>query len=200
MTVPETDATTDPQSIIAALRQQLEERRAERDAALAREATLAEELAARTTALAQRNTEYRKRIEHQAATVDVLKAMSASPGDPQPVFDLIARQARDQCNSANAGFYEYDGMIHFRSIASHALSSDEIAAYAGQFPMSLEQEPNNVVVVSIRDRRIVHFRDPAESELTSLARNLGTKSGSRDRVNAHSWNGTGGRQWRAGIG
>ena len=34
-----------------------------------------------------------ERIEHQAATIDVLKAMSASPGDPQPVFDLITRRA-----------------------------------------------------------------------------------------------------------
>ena len=40
MTAPQTDAITDPQSIIAALQQRL-------DAALAREAALAEELAAR---------------------------------------------------------------------------------------------------------------------------------------------------------
>jgi len=30
-------------------------------------------LQARTQALAQRNTEYHERIEHQAATIDVLK-------------------------------------------------------------------------------------------------------------------------------
>ena len=67
--------------------------RAERDAALAREAALAEELAARTAELAERKSEFGERIEHQAATIDVLKAMSASPGDTQPVFDLIARRA-----------------------------------------------------------------------------------------------------------
>jgi two-component system NtrC family sensor kinase len=104
--------------------------------------------------------------------------MSASPCDPQPVFDLIARQAREQCNSTNAGFYEYDGMIHFRSIATTAFSTGEIAAYARLFPMSLEQEPTNVVAVSIRDRRIVHFRDAdTEGELTAFARDLGIQSG-----------------------
>jgi hypothetical protein len=41
----------------------------------------------------------------------------------------------------NAGFYEYDGMIHFRSISTSALSSDAVDAYARLFPMSLEQEP-----------------------------------------------------------
>jgi GAF domain-containing protein len=52
-------------------------------------ARLLGELQQRTDELAARNSEYGERIEHQSATIDVLKAMSASPGDPQPVFDLI---------------------------------------------------------------------------------------------------------------
>src|SRR6185503_6061027 len=75
MTAPPDDTTTDLHAVIAALR-------AERDAALAREAELAE-------ALARRNTEFGERIEQQSATIDVLKAMSASPGDARPVFELI---------------------------------------------------------------------------------------------------------------
>ena len=59
--------------------------RAERDAALAREGRAGRGM------LATRNSEYGERIEQQAATIDVLKVMSASPGDPQPVFDLIVR-------------------------------------------------------------------------------------------------------------
>ena len=87
---------------IAELQRANAELRRERDAGLAREATLAEELAARDATLAQRNSEYGERIEHQAATVDVLKAMSASPGDPQPVFDLIVRLATEQCDGIGA--------------------------------------------------------------------------------------------------
>ena len=56
------------------------------------------ELQTRTAALAQRNSEYGERIEHQSATIDVLKVMSASPGDAQPVFDLIVRRAQEFCN------------------------------------------------------------------------------------------------------
>ena len=52
------------------------------------------ELQARTAALAARNSEYGERIEQQSATIDVLKVMSASPGDAQPVFDLIVERAR----------------------------------------------------------------------------------------------------------
>ena len=102
MTAPQTDATTDPQSIIAALQQRL-------DAALAREAALAEELAARDRRTGQRNSEFGERIEHQAATIDVLKVMSASPGDPQPVFDLIVRRARELCDGYGATLFEFDG-------------------------------------------------------------------------------------------
>ena len=56
-------------------------------------------------ALAQRSSEYGERIAHQAATIDVLKAMSASPGDPQPVFDLIVDRARDLCDGYGVTVY-----------------------------------------------------------------------------------------------
>ena len=48
----------------------------------------------RTAALAQRNSEFGEKIEHQSATIDVLKVMSTSPGDPQPVFDPSTRRAK----------------------------------------------------------------------------------------------------------
>jgi hypothetical protein len=82
MTAQQTDAIPDPQSM-AALQQML-------DAALAREAALAEELAARAAELATRSSEFGERIAQQSATIDVLKVMSASPGDPQ---HLIVRRA-----------------------------------------------------------------------------------------------------------
>ena len=102
MTARQTDAITDPQSIIAALQQRL-------DAALAREAALAEELAAPTVELAERKSEFDERIEYQAATIDVLKVMSASPGDPQPVFDLIVERACACCGAETAALTRLDG-------------------------------------------------------------------------------------------
>ena len=62
-------------------------------------AELRRQLDACRAELAVRNSEFGERIEQQSATIDVLKAMSASPGDPQPVFDLIVRRARDLCNA-----------------------------------------------------------------------------------------------------
>src|SRR6201997_2878280 len=88
------------------------------------------------TKLAARDSEFGERIEHQSATIDVLKAMSASPGDPQPVFDLIVDRARDLCDAYGATVFEFDGTdIHWR--AATCVSDDPAvrAAYEAQFPM-----------------------------------------------------------------
>src|SRR6516164_5864593 len=82
MVTPPDETTENPYAVIATLR-------AERDAALAEKAELAKALTERTDELAYRNSEFGERIEQQSAIVDVLKAMSASPGNAQPVFDLI---------------------------------------------------------------------------------------------------------------
>src|SRR4249920_611203 len=109
MTTPPDETTADLHAVIATLR-------AERDAALLEKASLAEELAARTDELAQRtaelgtrNSEFGERIEQQTATIDVLKAMSASPGDAQPVFDLIVKRAAAFCEGDRAGLALLDG-------------------------------------------------------------------------------------------
>ena len=105
MTAQQTDAITDPQSIIAALQQRL-------DAALSEKATLAEELAARDAALALRNSEFGERIEQQSATIDVLKVMSASPGDPQPVFESDCPPSGGTMRCLRVGLFEFDGSMH----------------------------------------------------------------------------------------
>jgi GAF domain-containing protein/nitrogen-specific signal transduction histidine kinase len=157
MTAPQTAATTDPQRIIAALRQQLEEQRAERDTALAENAALAEELAARTAELGQRNTEYSERIEYQAATIEVLKAMSASPGDTQPVFDLIARQAVRLCNVQQAAVGILDGtMLHLAASSGFDPAVAERIATT-LFPRPLG--PDLTLGRAIINRRAEHVED-----------------------------------------
>src|SRR5690348_14293508 len=74
----------------------------ERDAALA-------EAQACSAALSRRNSEHGEQIEQQAATIEVLKAMSASPGNPQPVFDLILERARTCCSAELAALTLLDG-------------------------------------------------------------------------------------------
>jgi len=123
MTVHQSDATTDPQSIVAALQQRLDE-------ALAREAALAE-------ALATRNSEYGERIGQQSATIDVLKVMSVSPGDPLPVFELIANRARAFCEADGAMVTLLeDGMLHLRTHIGATQAAS--AGYEAYFPCPVD--------------------------------------------------------------
>ena len=138
MVTPPDETTADPYAVIAALR-------AERDAAL-------RALAERTAEPAD-NREYGERIEHQTAIVDigalrteneelraaqaagleVLQAMAASPGDSQPVFDLIARQAARVCNAPFAAVVTFDGsMMHLASQSGFEAAQAE--TFAKQFP------------------------------------------------------------------
>jgi two-component system, NtrC family, sensor kinase len=150
-------AAGDPQQTIAELQRQLDECR---------------------TKLAARDSEFGERIEHQSATIDVLKAMSASPGDPQPVFDLIVRRARDLCNTPQAGLFGFDGeLVHLRSwVGIEAYGTPDAAeAYQRLFPMAPTR--GSITCRAILDREIVHVRDMATAPGVSAAvRNLGHKS------------------------
>ena len=169
MTAQQSAAITDFPSIIAALR-------AERDAALAREAALAEKLAARTSELATRNSDYGERIEHQAATLDVLKAMSASPGDPQPVFDLIVQRARDVCDAYGATITEFDGtLVHHRASTGISDKPEIRAAALAKYPRPPSRDFINGSV--ILDRRMIRIDDlETERGLHPTARLLTAKS------------------------
>ena len=141
-------------------------------------ARLLKELQQRTDELAARNSEFGERIEHQSATIDVLKAMSASPGDPQPVFDLIVRRARELCDTNTAALYEFDGeLVHLRSIVRHAayVTPDASEAYGRLFPMVPTR--GSITCRAILDRQTVHVRDFATvSGVSAAVRNLGNKS------------------------
>jgi PAS domain S-box-containing protein len=131
-----------------------------------------------TAALAARNEAYSEQIEHQAATIDVLKAMSASPGDAQPVFDIIVRQAQQLCRAPSAGLFEFDGeFVHFRS--HHAIDAfstvGAMETYRRQFPMKPIRQ--SIVCRAILDRSIIHIRNlDAEPGLFQPARDIGHKT------------------------
>ena len=158
MATTQDNRIADLQRTIAELRQERDTARVERDAAQAR-----------------RSSEYGERIEHQAATIDVLKVMSASPGDPQPVFDLIVRRAQELCNSKAAGIYEYDGeLVHLRSDYG-ARDIAGAATYIAAFPMVPIR--GSIACRAILDKQVVHIRDTgAEQELLPSVRDLGIKS------------------------
>ena len=133
------------------------------------------ELQERTAALTQRTSEYGERIEHQAATIDVLKTMSASSDDPQPVFDLIARRANELCDGAGVAVFEYDGrLVHFRAVTDVTVDPEARAKYLAMFPM--EPTRASITCRAILEKQIIHIPDfQGDPELDPVAKALGWK-------------------------
>ena len=160
------DMATTQDDMIAELQRANAELRQERDTARAE----------RDEALAQRDSDYGERIEHQSGTIDVLKAMSASPGDAQPVFELIVERARDLCDAYGASVWEYDGtLIHLR--ASNGVSDDPAVKQAVEaiYPMVPSRE--RAIGRAILDRQIIRIDDyDADPELSPATRGITVKS------------------------
>jgi hypothetical protein len=153
--------------------------------------------AERDAATTRRESDYSERIAHQAATIEVLKLLSSSPGDPRPLFDLIVRKASVLCDSTAAALYEYDGsMVHCR-FATISKEPERTEAFLRQFPRPLDQEPDHGATVAIRERRVVHIRD-AETEggLSAASRRNGIRSAiAIPLIRAGAWSGC----WRSGT-
>src|SRR5262249_55249663 len=72
-------------------------------------------------------------LEQQAATSEILRVISRSPTDVQPVFDTIATASLKLCHANSAAVFTYDGeLMHLGAIAN--LNPEAAAAIARGFP------------------------------------------------------------------
>ena len=87
-------------------------------------------------ALRERTAELDVQVAHQAATIDVLKVMSSTASDTQPVLDIILKRAGELCDSKFSCFFELkDGLMRLQ--ASVGWSQTLIDAYLKLYPRPL---------------------------------------------------------------
>ena len=80
--------------------------------------------------------ETKEALERQTATAEILRVISSSPTDVQPVFDAIAERARVLCGCRLGVTTRFDGeLLHM--VGYHGVSAEAEAAMRAAFPMKL---------------------------------------------------------------
>ncbi|HEV2430137.1 MAG TPA: GAF domain-containing protein, partial [Burkholderiales bacterium] len=78
--------------------------------------------------------ETKEALERQTATAEILKVISSTPTDVQPVFDAIVRNAVTLCDAMFASAFRYDGeMLHF--LASTSVNEEFVQALKEAYPL-----------------------------------------------------------------
>jgi GAF domain-containing protein len=111
-------------------------------------------------ALQQRTNDLTESLQQQTATADVLKVISRSATDVQPVFETIACSAVELCGATYGVVFRYDGEL-VTMAAHHNLDHAALEAHHRIWPM----RPDNRTVMgrTILERNVVHIPD-VESE------------------------------------
>ena len=126
-------------------------------------------------ALTRAHTRVTEALEQQTATSDILRVISGSPTDVQPVFDVILDSALRLCNAERGIVFTYDGEW-FVGAAARGLSAEAEAEFltrlvrpaphSGIGRMAAEKRP--VHIADVRDDIAYRQGDPLRARTVNL--------------------------------
>jgi len=123
------------------------------------EKRLAEALKREAEALEQVQTGGSELVEAQeqrAATAEILRVISRSPSDVQPVFEVVLASGVRLCRASFGGVFRFDGeLIHF--VTSHEWPTEHLETVHRRFPMP--PGDGSLAARAIRDRHVVQTPD-----------------------------------------
>jgi GAF domain-containing protein len=98
----------------------------------------------------------REALDQQTATSEILRVISSSPTEVEPVFQAIVQSAALLCEATFATLHRFDGrLVTFE--AHHGMTETEIKGAHRIFPRPGDRE--TAVGRTIMDRRITHIHD-----------------------------------------
>ena len=120
--------------------------------------------------------ELEERNRDLTATSEILRVISSSPTDVQPVFDTIVKSAVALCGGLFSTLFQFDGdMLHI--LATHNPTPEALEVLHSAYP----SRPTRALVAgrAILDRAVVHIHDielDPESQQRAIARAVGWRS------------------------
>ena len=133
--------------------------------AFADQAAIAMENEALRTALEARNRELTEGLERETATSEILRIISRSLTDVQPVLEAIVESATRLCDASIGAMARFDGHLLTLPVLSNA-STGEREAASRVFPTA--PTAGTAAGRAILERRIIHIHDVRQdSEYTA---------------------------------
>jgi GAF domain-containing protein len=124
--------------------------------------------------LEARNRDVTDALERQTATAEILKVISGSPTDVQPVFDSIVKSALRLFSGQSVGIILVDGdRLQIGSVGGEI----DLETARKRYPLPLNRE--TVSGQAILDRSLVNIADTEAPEMAELLRVLGREIGYR---------------------
>jgi hypothetical protein len=122
---------------------------------------LERQLEVRTRELAETRKALAEALEQQTATSEVLKVISSSPGELEPVFQTMLTNATRICGAKFGALWvaEDDG---FRSVATHGLPPAHVEERQRE-PL-IRPHPQDPLSRLARTKQVVHIADLREEE------------------------------------
>src|SRR5262244_2380627 len=142
------------------------------------QAAIAIENARLLTELQTKNASLTEALEQQTATAEILRVISRSPTNVQPVFEAIAESSVRLCRADFGGAYKLEGgMIHFGAHHGHTAEWREAAARTFPHPLARDL----IGGAAMLDREVVHLVDVQSAEAfpasQALAHTMGYRTG-----------------------
>ncbi len=127
--------------------------------------------------LQARNRELTEALEQRTATSEILRVISSSPTDVQPVFRAIMASAVRLCDGLFGAVFRYDGeLLHF--VAHHNVPPQALELFQRRFPMPPSRE--HVSSLAVLDRTVVHVQDvESDPDVGPLSREIARTTGYR---------------------